>query len=94
MTTRRSVMARKSVTVRLTPRQAIAASAALSREASMHDGETASRLFSASIAVNSALYEDGWEFTEFGQWEKEIDLEQERRRQDVFDIDHMSMTDD
>ncbi len=69
MTARRSVMARKSVVVRLTPRQAFAVLRALDPYRSAGD---ASRVFSARSAVHSALYADGWENDGNGTWSKEV----------------------
>ena len=73
MTTARSVMARKSVVVKLTPRQAFAVYRVLKHAAwgSGHEVD-ASRLFSARSAVSSALYEDGWERHDDGTWTKEV----------------------
>lgn len=75
MTTRRSVMARKSVMVRLTPRQAFALLRATGYEAIMSSGvpdDDASRLFSVHSATASALYDDGWTRNEDGSWQKEV----------------------
>jgi hypothetical protein len=61
-------MARKSVTVKLTPRQAFAVLRAT------HDwyGPDAERVFAARSAVFSALYDDGWVRADDGSWTKEV----------------------
>lgn len=70
MTTARSVMVRKSVTVKLTPRQAFAVLRATYDYSAF--GPDAERVFAARSAVHSALYADGWESKEDGSWTKEV----------------------
>lgn len=72
MSSVRSVMATKSVRPALTPKQAITAATVLAEMAFTHEGDAASRLYSASAAIRSALYEDGWEMDDNGTWRKEV----------------------
>lgn len=59
------IMRSKSVTVRMTPRQAAEAERALVRAAV---GTESSRLFSAAAAISSGLWDAGWERDEKGSW--------------------------
>jgi hypothetical protein len=59
------IMRSKSVTVKMTPRQAAEAERALTRAAF---GTESGRLYSAATAIRVGLLEAGWDIDEKGNW--------------------------